>query len=330
MTDPIHGGRAAHRFARHARRAGLVRLLASLPLAAVIGATSLPAQAGLTFTTTFDANYSAAVQATIASGLAEYAALFNDNVNVSIKFVSSGTGLGSSSTYSFGVGYQTYYNALVADGSSAADATALARLLLDGAGANNPVNNTATISQGRAGLAAVGINIDTSGIANYVDGEIDLNLGIMNLDRITTNPAKYDLKAVLQHEVDEVMGTISNVGSANPRPVDLFRYNAAGARTFTTAGDNAYFSINGTTQLARYNQSSGGDYGDWWSAFGGNTPQVQDAFSTPGASPNLGVEITLLDVIGWTRTSQNAVPEPGSLALVGIALLGLVARRRKA
>ncbi len=314
-----------------AHRWGIARLLAIAPVAAVICAAPLSAQAGLTFSTTFvGANYNATVQSAIASGLAEYGALFSDNVNISLNFVNSGSGLGSSLTYNFQVGYQTYYNALVLDGTSAADTTALARLAVDGAGAFDPVNGSRFIEQGRAGLAAVGIIVDTSGINGYVDGEIDLNLGIMNLDRITTDPFKYDLKAVLQHEVDEVMGSISNVGSSSkPRPVDLFRYTAAGARTFTTAGDDAYFSIDGINQLARYNQSGSGDYGDWWSVFGGQTPQVQDAFSTPGASPNLDVEVTLLDVIGWTRTvQQNTVPEPGSLALVLMGLLGFAASRR--
>ncbi len=331
MSFDRFGSSAASRMARQPARG---RWLALLPLAAAMGGVSLPAHAGLTFSTTFDAGYNATAKATIATGLAEYGALFSDNVNVSLNFVNSGFGLGSSATYSWGIGYQTYYNALVADSSSAVDTTALARLAVDGAGATNPTTGTGLIFQGRAGLAAVGIAVDTSGITGYFDGLIDLNLGLMNLDRTSIDVTKYDLKAVLQHEVDEVLGSISNVGNgSNPRPADLFRYTAAGARTYTTAGDDAYFSIDGTTMLARYNQNSGGDYGDWWSAFGGNTPQVQDAFSTPGATANLGVEVTLLDALGWTRAvvaTDGTVPEPGSLALVGLALMGLAAFRRRA
>lgn len=153
----------------------------------------------------------------------------------------------------------------------------------------------------------------------------------MNYNRITIDPAKYDLQAVAQHEINEVLGTISNIGSANPRPVDLFRYDSAGNRTFTTAGDDAYFSINGTTQLARYNQDPGGDYGDFYSVFGGQVPQVQDAFATAGAIPNLNVELTILDVVGFDRITPQAVPEPGGAALVLTALLGCVVavRRRR-
>lgn len=225
-------------------------------------------------------------------------------------------------TYSFSKNYSDYYSALVADASSANDGIALAHL---SGGANNPVNGTSTIAQGRAGWAALGINIDVSGIPDYYDGEIDLNLGIMNYDRITIVPNRYDLQAVTQHEVNEVLGIISNVGSANPRPIDLFRYTAAGARTFTTAGDDAYLSIDGTTQLARFNQDSGGDYGDFWSALGGNIPQVQEAFSTPGATPNMNAELVMFDVVGWNRI---AVPEPSSMAVLGL-LAGILATRRK-
>ena len=295
-----------------------------------LAATSLglgqSANAGLTFTTTYDATVGAAAQATINNVLAGYTTTFSDNVNVSLFFKNSGMGLGTSSTYSFTREYQEFYNALVADASSAHDNTALAGLAPGGA--NNPVNGTNLISQGRAGWAALGINIDTSGIQNYFDGEIDLNLGIMNLDRLNIDPAKYDLQAVTQHEVNEVLGTISHVGNPTPRPIDLFRYTLAGARTFTTAGDDAYFSIDGTTQLARFNQASNGDYGDFWSAFGGNTPQVQDAFSTPGATPNMNVELVMLDVVGWNRIT--AVPEPSSLALLSLVggALATVRRRR--
>ena len=280
-------------------------------------------QAELMFTTTYDATVDAAAQTRINEVLAGYSTLFSDNVNVSLKFKNSGNGLGTSSTYSFSSSYQEFYGALVADSSSFNDSVALANLP---GGANNPVNATPTIYQGRPGWAALGINIDVSGIANYFDGEIDLNLGIMNYDRIAIDPNKYDLQAVTQHEVNEVLGIISNIKNADPRPIDLFRYTAAGDRTFTTAGDDAYFSIDGTTQLARFNQDGGGDYGDFWSANGGNIPQVQDAFSTPGATPNMNAELVMLDVVGWNRISS--VPEPSAAAVVGL-LSGILAIRRK-
>jgi hypothetical protein len=139
----------------------------------------------------------------------------------------------------------------------------------------------------------------------------------MNLDRQTIDPSKYDLKAVVSHEIDEALGTGSGVGQANIEPPDLFRFTAAGARTHTTSGDDAWFSINGgTTDLARYNQNASGDYGDWWST-GAHTPQVQDAFATPAATPNLGVELTVLDVVGYDYIVAALPPQIQSVTRSG-------------
>lgn len=299
-----------------------VRSLCAVGALAIALIAAAPAQAGLAFSVTYDSSFDVAAIPTINSVLAQYSSLFSDDVNVSLKLKYSGNGLGTSSTYSFDVPYQEYYNALLVDGTSAADATALSHLAPGGA--NNPINGGSLVSQGRANFAAVGIPIDVSGITDYFDGEIDLNLGICNYTRSSIDPDKYDLQAVFSHELNEVLGTISNVGEANIRPIDLFRYDSAGNRTFTTVGDDAYFSIDGTTQLARFNQEAGNDYGDFWSVNGPHTPQVQDAASTPGATPDLGAEITMLDVVGW-----NVIPAPSTAALLGLGGL-VVARRRRA
>jgi len=124
---------------------------------------------------------------------------------------------------------------------------------------------------------------------------------------------------VASHETDEVLGTSSGVNQANIAPPDLFRYTSAGVRNFTTAGDNAWFAIDPAVPLVQYNQNSGGDFGDWWST-GAHTPRVQDAFGTPGATPNLGVELTVLDVVGWDLVT-GPVPAPAP-TITGIARSG--------
>jgi hypothetical protein len=95
----------------------------------------------------------------------------------------------------------------------------------------------------------------------------------------------------------------------------------------------AYFSLDGTTDLAQFdNQNDGGDFGDWQSnpLPTGVSPKVQDAFATPGSHPFLSLnspEVIALDAIGYNL----AVPEPSSLLLfgAGFGVLGLLGWRRK-
>ena len=155
----------------------------------------------------------------------------------------------------------------------------------------------------------------------------------MNLDRNSINPAFYDLKAVVQHEIDEVLGMGSglNLPTNFPRlsrPQDLFRYSGNGVRSFVTGtlASDPYFSIDGgATSLANFHQAAdGADYGDW----GSGTSRVQNAFGTPGATPNLGVELTNLDVIGYDLISNNnPVPEPSTLAMFFVGASALIGYR---
>ncbi len=159
---------------------------------------------------------------------------------------------------------------------------------------------------------------------------VSLNTSICNLDRVSINPALYDLQAVATHEMDEclaISSELSGLTNGAPAPTgaiwteDLFRYSATpGVRSFDTGlNTQAYFSIDGgVTDLAQFNQYAGGDFNDWYSYYGGNAPQVQDAFATPGVTPNLGVELTVLDVLGYTRTTSEVTSiSPTSGSTVG-------------
>lgn len=307
------------------RSARFLRRLAMAPVAAAL-CTILPAHA-LTITPTFTGSgYDATAQATIANAIAYYQTTFTDNISVSINFINSGAGLGSSSQSFYNYNYGDYQTALRGDGSSLNDATALAHIPNVSSGTSPVPGTDDQVWLTRSNAWAVGLT-DVAAPTTGFDATIDLNLAEMNFTRSSIDPNKYDLQGVAMHEINEVLGTTSYLpDNTSISPLDLFRYNAAGARTFTTSGDDAYFSIDGTTQLARFNQDASGDYGDFWSVNGGNPYQIQDAFSTPGVYANMGVETTMLDVVGYTL----AVPEPETylMMLAGLGLVGFAVRRR--
>jgi hypothetical protein len=158
------------------------------------------------------------------------------------------------------------------------------------------------------------LGLDTGYGPDGFDSTISLNIPSMNLTRPPSNVNKYDLQMTAEHEMDEVLGTSSDLPTTNIiSPADLFRYTTNLARTFILTGDNAYFSADGTNLWARYNMNAGGDYGDWWSLTGWWAPpgitaheQVQDAYAYPDAVENVGTnELTVLDVVGYTLANSS-------------------------
>jgi hypothetical protein len=276
------------------------------------------ARANMVITPTFAANImsdpnAATIEATINSAIAVYQSNFADPITVHITFQEGG-GLGSSSTFFFNIPYTQYLAQLTLDAKTSDDATALAHL---------PTAMQFSTFFGTTDISVKTANERAIGIANGTnpDGTITLNTTMMNLSRTgPQDPAKYDLMAVASHEIDEVLGlgsALPTPPSGNPFPEDLFRYNNSGGRSYTaTSGAVANFSIDGTTILAPFhNTNDGADYGDWENS---GPAKVQDAFGTPGAQPNLGVELRALDVIGY-----DSIPEPGTALLLGAALVVL-------
>jgi hypothetical protein len=98
-----------------------------------------------------------------------------------------------------------------------------------------------------------------------------------------------------------------------------------------------YFSVDGgVTNIVGFNQIPGLDFGDFGAnIFGCPVPDafIQDAFICPNqqrenyttASP----EYSMLLSIGYDPIAAAAVPEPGTLALLGTSLLGFGALRRR-
>jgi hypothetical protein len=267
----------------------------------------------LTIIPTFDTSITAdpqaaAIEATINSAIAVYEADFSDPITVSFDFQEVTNGLAGSTTYYVTVAYSDYLTALTAHATSADDETALAHLP---PGPNNPVNGNTRISLNDSLARALGFSANPP----EFDSSISLNISSMNITSSNPDTNKYSLFAAVSHEMDEGLAFGSGLngltnGAAAPTddsvaPEDLFRYAQNGARSWTTdVNAAAYFSLNGINDLAQFNQHQGGDFADWYSYYGGQTPQVQDANGTPGAFPVLGVELRVLDAIGLTYASS--------------------------
>src|SRR6266850_288797 len=263
----------------------------------------------LTITPTFDSSITsdpnaATIEATINAAIQAIENNYSDPITVNITFKKDTTiSLGGSSTFITTVTYTDYRAALIAHSTTPDDTSALATLPV---GPGNPVNAGTSVTIRTANARALGFSA-----AIATDSTISLNTPICNLDRSVINPNKYDLLAVTMHEIDEALAfgsALNNHNNGDPAPAviqadDLFRYDQTGARSYNTLlATQAFFSIDaGPTKLARFNQTQGGDFSDWYSP-GGQIPQVQDAFATLGATPNLGVELRRLDVLGYSRT----------------------------
>jgi hypothetical protein len=298
---------------------------------AVILGVAAPSAFGLTITATFDPTIATdpnalAIESTINQAIAVYQGTFSDPITVTIKFqkLTSATEIGHSDWWWYNIPYSTFRGRLASDATSANDAVALAHLPNV---PTNPVTGNTSINVKTATIKALGISGSyPSQLSGGFDGIIGLN--IPKTFPPAAQSGNYSLLMTTEHEIDEILGLASDLqspGFGAPYVEDLYRYDAAGNRSFTTAGDNAYFSIDGSTRLARFNQNSGGDYGDWWSS-GVHAPQVQDAFLTAGVTPSLGPELTALDVIGYNLTNT---PEPGLAASLVTPFIAAIARRQR-
>jgi hypothetical protein len=245
-------------------------------------------------------------------------------------YFQEGGGLGGSNTGLFKENYNDYIGKLTAASSGdATDTTALAHLPT---GALNPVTNSSAINVKTANGRALGYNT-----AGFV-GPGSIYDGVITLNTSLTTPGspgsslQYSLLSVTEHEIDEVLGLGSDVGGTNfftdPAPQDLYRYTSGGARSYTTGGDNAYFSLDGTNLLVQFNQDGVGDYGDWHT---NGTVRVQDAYGTPGGTATLAnsagqPEVVTLDALGYNLATPaaTAVPEPAALTQLGVGALALL------
>lgn len=327
------------RYFQAIRLASRVRLLGGVFFATLV---AIPASASsLTIVPTFDSTITsdpnaAVIEATINSAIQVYDSLFSNPITVSIEFTEMSSGLSQNVKPLDSISYSTFYSAYstnAADNNDPAAQTALASGVVPNQ-TTNPVTGSNFMYASTADLLVLGIPCGGCTLSDGYDGIISFNAGIINPGN--SGPLEYYLMPSVEHEIDEVLGLGSSLGQTYqteyPSVEDLFRYASNGARSYTTDPSAlAYFSINGTSDLAQFdNQNDGGDWGDWQSnpLPQGLQAQVQDAFSTPGANPSLGVnEITALEAAGYDLVA----PEPGTTGLLalGFGTLGVFTYRRR-
>jgi hypothetical protein len=301
-------------------------------VALLLGAPAFGMVITPTFTANFNANFganAAAAQNAWIAAASEFTSNFSDNIHINITVDGvAGTGVfGQSSTFLNSTSYANLHNLVVADAKTPDDATAV------GAGgsmtAADPTGGAGTWWVSRAEAKALGLIADD--LSN--DGTTTFGAGNPFTFSGPIAPGTYDFEGVAAHEISEVMGRLGisggTIGSfANSYSlIDDFSYTGAGTRGLGKGAGNNFSIDDGTTLLKLWNNalSNGLDSRDW-------APGTNDSFnqfSNGGVvNPISGVDLRLMDVIGYDRILAEA-PEPATgVLLVGALLVGGLIRRR--
>jgi hypothetical protein len=260
---------------------------------------------------------SSAIQAMIISAIETYQTLFSDPITVQIRFRFSdvdATGkpmenlVGASNTTIYGVPWDTYITALKADAKTANDMTAIASL------PTSPL--TPTLVTKSAGGRAIGLNTPPSdfGLGGAYDGVVTINSAKPVQFTRPVSAGNADGRMFTEHEIDEVLGLGSHLGSAQPQFLfaqDLFSWASLNARNTTNTGERHFSIDRGLHFIVTFNQDPGGDYGDWESE--PQCPQshtlVQNAWNCYGQSAEISAtspEGINLDVVGYDLVTGNS------------------------
>jgi hypothetical protein len=296
-----------------------------------------------------------------------WSSLFTDNVtvNIDINFTALGTGtLAEASADAFFFNYQSVYNALNSDRTTADDNRAVASLvngstykrLLNHSTSNTSSGsltpelfNSGDVIINSANAKALGLYSNPGSDASISFNSTGYTWDFDGSDGISSGT--YDFVGIAAHEIGHALGFVSRVdyiastvdtaknGSATT--LDLFRYSTAskaqGAIDTTVGGSDKYFSLDGgVTSIASFSTGQG---------FGGDGRQASHwkdnlglGLMDPTTAAGELIQITnndaqSLDVIGWNRVNNSTkIPEPADF--VGTLICGafgvkLVLKRRK-
>lgn len=337
-----------------------LRSMRMASIALVLGAFAVaPA---LTFNFINNGSMTAQGMTSIMNAGNRWSAIYNDpiTVNITVGFSGSGLGAGTSSSQ-FVNTYASVRSSLIADALGADDVSATASLpaasigflinrttqnggsatpYLDNNGSANNTNMVFTSANGKA-IGQIAAN----------DPANDATINFGNSASWDFNPldgigaTQGDFEGVAVHEIGHAMGFISGVDGLDGSPgqsedayrlriIDSFRYSTRSAvtqRDFTADGVSKFFSINGgATNLGDF--SEGVTFGDgaqashWIDMNGAAAIGVMDPFFNLGQTLVISnLDRRAFDVIGY-----NMVPEPATMAVLGIGALALLRRRRKA
>ena len=294
----------------------------------------------------------------------EYDSTFT-NANASIYIEATNQGLAdSTSGYYNLLSYSAYRSALLAESTDSASAFVPASEPAIFGGDQVEVTSALAEALGLSGAASTNSELTapcfTPGTGDCYNGVIQVNdptdlfsqtggqgYTYRSLGGSTnSSTSNYDFFGVVEHELDEVLGTASCIGTTgsgntltNPAncaaAVDLFRYTSPGTRTFNTVGQSAYFSPNGGTTDYQGNIYNDLANGNDWADFTNSCTFVQDGQGCPngqtfdiltdGPGGIVGPEVSILNAVGF----DLAAPEPGTLALLGLGLAGFGLYRRR-
>lgn len=258
------------------------------------GFSSVPiTTGGITINLLFDAASMAApatFRAAIEQAATELANVIKDKITVNLQIQYAGTGGGAYAYFGDGqyVNYSDVRSYLI-NNASPGDTTF------------NALPNSTSI-QGQSRVAVTNAQLKAFGL--LAPNDTTTNDGYAHFSTDITPSA---LVGVALHELTHAMGRVPY--GPQPDIFDFYRFTSVGTRLFsqdTKAAPAAYFSIdNGRTKLADYGQSS--DPSDFLnSGMQGSADPFNEHYTANFTNQKLtGVDLELLDALGFHLTSAN-------------------------